>query len=250
MGRSRNERSEPWAARVRERRRSEGWSQRQLATLLGRSYRYIERIEAQFIVPPAADRLRLEAELKINPEESAELRSVGGGLAHRRNTATGNVSSPSAPQMLKESNIVYPQKVSWGPANSLPAGVQIWSMQGEFSIEGGFIPWPELEPEMARILLPWVLINPASYRLVTKEYLRKPDWLVWLIDGSGEWFCDVWLGGDPDRNWDFDGLIRFGDANRRPRAWMVFQRYSGGSYRKLHSLGDTLDEIKIANHSS
>jgi transcriptional regulator with XRE-family HTH domain len=84
MGRPRNERSQAWAEKVREQRIAHGWSQRELGDLLGRSYRFIERIEEEHIVPPEADRLRLEELVKISKEESAELRGTTVPLARLR----------------------------------------------------------------------------------------------------------------------------------------------------------------------
>jgi hypothetical protein len=140
--------------------------------------------------------------------------------------------------------VVYPQKVSWGPVNRLPAGIQIWSIKADTSIEEDFSSWEKLDSEITRILLPWILDYTAGHRFVTRDYYGKSDWLVWLVDQAGNWVCDMWFGGDPDKNWDFDGLIRFGDANSEPRGWITFQRYSDGTYRKLQSLCDTLDQMK------
>jgi len=176
----------------------------------------------------------------LPPEYRAAAAEVLGVEAHVIDEAIGDNRAEV------RSQLIFPQKVSWGPANGLPAGIQVWSIEGEFSMRNEFVPWRDLESEITRILLPWVLTKAENYRLVTQDFRDKIDWLVWLVNPLNEWFCDVWLGGDPDRNWDFDGLTRFGDANSTPRAWITFQRYSDGSYRKLHSIGDTLDQIKAS----
>jgi len=76
MARPRNDRNEAWVAKVRERRLTHGWSQRELAESMGHSFRYIERIEQEVIVPPAAERRRLERKLQITAAESAALRGT------------------------------------------------------------------------------------------------------------------------------------------------------------------------------
>lgn len=96
MGRPRNDRSPEWAALVRARRLAQGWTQEELVERLGRdSVRYIQRIENQHIVPPAADRIRLEAELKIDALESESLR-----IRHREGIPIPQTSEVVAPQHL------------------------------------------------------------------------------------------------------------------------------------------------------
>lgn len=220
-----------------------GWSQPELAERLGRSVRYIQRIESEHIVPLAADRARLEEKLHILSIESEALRADATQQLTASFDMLNIMSTREKAEDLKEVE-VYPQQVSWGPANGFPAGVHVWSVGDGSGLKEYFVAWEEIRKEVASLLIPWILHSPEGYELQTRNYAGKKDWLVWLLNPAAEWFCDVWFGGDPDRNWDFDGLVRFGDANSSPRSWVTFQRYSDGTYRKLHSLSDTLETIK------
>lgn len=135
-----------------------------------------------------------------------------------------------------------PQEVRWGPNDGLPAGISVWSAPDES--DKRFISWDVLEPELMDKLLPQLFADPRGYTLAVLPYNGKADWLVRILDASGEPFCSIWLGGDPDRNWQHDGRVHVGDARASPYAWHTYRRRSDDTYRLEVARVATLDEMK------
>ena len=136
---------------------------------------------------------------------------------------------------------VVAQTVRWGPSDARAAGIRVWNDQGD---EQDFIPWSELKDQLERFLMPQLFAAPTGYAFVTSDHNGKSDWLVQIVDSTGQWYCDVWFGNDPDAGWGFDGLVRVGEPHEAPHVWQVYQRYSDGTYRRLASLSPTIDAYR------
>ncbi len=121
-----------------------------------------------------------------------------------------------------------PQLVRWMPVDGEEAGIRI--------IDGGSIPWDELEREIMNKLLPQVeqLNNFSSYSIIVKDLNAKKNWVVRIVDKNGTEIGGIWFGPDPTKEGaPYDGLIRIGKSFNPPEIWNTFQRYSDDSYRRL-----------------
>lgn len=145
------------------------------------------------------------------------------------------------PSAYRFAGPVVPQIVRWGPSDAQPAGIRIWTTDHS---ERQFISWPNLKAELEDRLLPQLFASPYGYTFETRNYHGKKEWLVQIFDRDGNSHCDVWFGGNPENGWEFDGLIRVGDANETPHVWQVYQRYSDATYRQLFSLHEVIDSVK------
>ena len=143
------------------------------------------------------------------------------------------VESPSVPGVK-----VHPQLVRWGPSDSYPAGLRVWDTN---NVEGEFVYWACLKAELDHKLLPQLFVDPSGYHIDVRDHLTKKHWLVQVIDESGNRYCDLWFGGDPENGWAFDGMVRVGDADVELPVWQTYQRYSDGSYRRLFSRFRSID---------
>jgi hypothetical protein len=133
------------------------------------------------------------------------------------------------------------QQVRWGRPDDRPAGIIVLSAEGA---EVEFIPWAALKRELETRLLPQLFADPHGFTLKTADYHGKSDWLVQVVSPSGEPYCDVWFGPDPESGYAFDGLVRVGDpeAEETP-VWQVYQRFSDGTYRRLAAVTPTIDSL-------
>ena len=137
--------------------------------------------------------------------------------------------------------VCKPQKVRWVASGPKGAGVTVRNVDSHFE---QFITWRDLEPELAARLIPQVLRNPAGCRFEKGDFGGKQDWVVRLLDAEGKAIGYLWLGGDADRNFTWDGLVRVG-GNVPPPVWQIYERYSDGTYRRLHS---RFKQIEDARH--
>jgi hypothetical protein len=152
---------------------------------------------------------------------------------------TSNVSYPQFPRKLPKA-----QRVNWkAGTDAASTGISFWN-EGE-DLED-FLPWSHLEQELTEQLLPKLFGNPTGFRFVVKDHHDKKNWLMRVINEPNNESYDVWLGGDPDNGWAFDGLVRIGNAEapKPPYVWQIYQRYSDGSYRRLPSLYGKLEKAK------
>jgi hypothetical protein len=138
-----------------------------------------------------------------------------------------------------------PQSVRWGPSDGLPAGIK---MSEEGRSGETFVPWSELKEELTSRLLPQLFASPEGFSFITAEHHGKRDWLMYLIDGTGERVAFVWFGVNPMEGWKWDGLVRLGHLERL-EVWQVYQRYSDASYRRLQSMYRTLEQAIALNHN-
>lgn len=137
--------------------------------------------------------------------------------------------------------IIVAQRVRWGPSDGRSAGIRVWNAKDE---EDQFVPWSVLQLELKNNLLPQLFASPAGFTFDLRDYHSKKDWLMQIFRNDTQSFCDVWFGDDPDNAWQFDGLVRVGDAENQPYVWQTYQRYSDGTYRRLSGLTATLDEYE------
>jgi hypothetical protein len=118
-------------------------------------------------------------------------------------------------------------------------GIRIW---GDGKKYEDFLPWPKLKIELDRKLLPQLFADPSGFGFQVFDHHGKPDWVVKLVRSDGTGFCYLWLGGDPGRGWQWDGLIRLGAAEPA-QVWQIYQRYSDGTYRRLASAFRRLEDV-------
>lgn len=125
-----------------------------------------------------------------------------------------------------------PQKIFWGVNQGLGAGAFVESIDGEF------IPFEILEKELnERVINQAPRILPVGSFVSLDSFHGKTDWLVNIKNPNGEVIGSVWIGGNPEDNWNQDGLVRTGRAlsDTSHEVYQVFQRYSDGSYRLVSS---------------
>ena len=125
---------------------------------------------------------------------------------------------------------VTPQQVRWGPNDGLPPGISIIGNKPDF------IPWTRLKPEVeSRLLVQLGRYIPAKCSVEVRDYFERKNWTVRMYDSSKRELGHMWFGGNPDKGWIFDGLVRAGDAvsDKIATVWDTFQRHSDGTYRRV-----------------
>lgn len=126
-----------------------------------------------------------------------------------------------------------PQRVRWGPPDGRAPGIVVDDL-----VDHGFVPWPELQVEIERNLLPQVRAVPMGASAELGDLGDRKNWLIRIMVDGRE-IGNIWFGSDPDNKWKWDGLIRLGDAHTSPPGqspvWQTFERYSDGSYRRVEA---------------
>lgn len=77
MARPRLIRSAAYASMIRDERLRQGWTQEDLGEQIGHDERYVRRIENEYIVPRASERVPLEKALEIEPERARSVLRQG-----------------------------------------------------------------------------------------------------------------------------------------------------------------------------
>jgi transcriptional regulator with XRE-family HTH domain len=130
--------------------------------------------------------------------------------------------------------IAVPQKTRWGPPDRKEAGISIID-----DPDGLFIYWIDLKIEIEQKLLCQLGRHiPDGCKVKVDAFHGRQNWLVRVVTpDTNKNIGYVWFGGDPEKNWAFDGLVRVGDApnDYEAEVWQVFQRYSDGSYRRIEA---------------
>lgn len=196
---------------LRERRRARGWTQAELALKAGYDVRTVQRAEGGGWV-----RVSTVSDLAQVLSCEPSYLQVGQGAS-------------TAPSPVR-------QLVRWGPPDR-GAGIVITDVDGGRPED--FIPWHQLYPELEKRLLPKTFRNPTGYRFVTRDFHGKKDWLVYVIDRTGQDICALWFGGDPLRGGRFDGFIRVGNASQ---VWQTYQRCSDATYVRVDSMYGSVEE--------
>jgi DNA-binding winged helix-turn-helix (wHTH) protein len=133
-----------------------------------------------------------------------------------------------------------PQLVRYRPGDAPGILVENASKEGG----GQFVPWIALQLELERELLPYLgrLFGDRALTVSLVDFKNRRNWRIHIHDGGVNHTGSVWLGGDPYKNWNWDGLVRVGKAidDDHHVVWQVFQRYSDGTYRRIVAL-DTPD---------
>ena len=120
------------------------------------------------------------------------------------------------------------QKIFWGVNQGYKAGAFINSLQG------AFIEWKELKKELEeKVITQCPRIIPVHSKAELKDFYGKKDWTIEIVTPKGQILGSVWVGSDPQKNWNLDGLVRVGHviSDTEWEVWQIFQRYSDGSYR-------------------
>ena len=124
------------------------------------------------------------------------------------------------------------QRVYWGVNQGLPAGAYIENITGEF------IEWSDLKKELeARVVSACPRVIPPNSTVITASFYEKKDWVVHIIGPDHKQVGSVWIGSDPLKNWEQDGLVRTGKTISDTE-WIVYQifaRFPDGSYRTVKS---------------
>jgi len=129
---------------------------------------------------------------------------------------------------LAMSGRAEPQQVRWGPNDGLPTGISIIGPQPDF------IAWRELRSEIESQLLSQLGRHiPTGCSVAVRDYFGRENWTVRILRRGRE-LGHIWFGGNPEDNWNFDGLVRAGEAagGGTSKVWDTFQRYSDGTYRR------------------
>lgn len=135
-------------------------------------------------------------------------------------------------------NQAHGVRVRWGRNDGLPAGIKIF----DANRDDEFLPWRELLAEINSNLLPQMFTDPREWHFVLNNFNGKTDWLVQVVDGQENVFCDVWFGSTPPK-WTHEGFVKIGVADDPSQVWQTYERYSDGSYRLKQSLLPTLDTL-------
>ncbi len=123
-----------------------------------------------------------------------------------------------------------PQCTRWGPDDDLPPGITIDDDPGMF------IPWEDLKEEIEKKLLFQVKEVPIHSKVILGSIHGRENWIVKIMDPNGKEVGHVWFGNNPFNDiWDFDGLVRVGEAFWRDPTpvWQTFRRYSNSTYRRV-----------------
>lgn len=139
-----------------------------------------------------------------------------------------------APSLKGNKNIFLPvkQKVFWS--------VNQGSKPGAFinSFKGAFIDWDDLKKELEKnVITQCPRIIPVKSKVALADFYGKKDWVIHIVDSKANIIGDIWLGGNPLKNWYLDGLVRIGFtiSDTEWEVYQILQRYSDGSYRIIKS---------------
>jgi len=131
------------------------------------------------------------------------------------------------------------QKVQWIPDNDgrgiagLCINNWVMSPNGPVCPESvDFVSWSQLKDELQEKVLPQVRNVPEGSTLALKDSQGQQNWIIQVIEPSGNEVANIWIGNDPSNNWSYDGLIHVGYPYAPLVVWATFQRYSDGSYLK------------------
>jgi hypothetical protein len=95
-----------------------------------------------------------------------------------------------------------------------------------------FLPWSEAATEIASKVLPQVEGIPPGSWLRLDNMGAKTSWVVNIRSPKNEFVGTVFVGGDPQNDWKYDGLLRIAVLNDDIWRYTAFARYSDGSYTK------------------
>jgi transcriptional regulator with XRE-family HTH domain len=173
------------------------------------------------------------------PDRTVLLRIVTEGLKEHSRPAINKIlklakfAALSAEEIAELSAAPVPQLTRWGPVDGKPAGICIGSCSS-----GPFIPWPQLKHEIMQKLLPQVRLVPVGSIVSLGAFRGRANWIIRVLNPTGDEIANIWFGPDPHENWKFDGLVRIGWSRMagdspEPVVWQILQRYSDGSYRRI-----------------
>jgi hypothetical protein len=126
-------------------------------------------------------------------------------------------------------DLIVPQRVKWKPDLNGESGIEI------ISYPGGFVRWEHLKREIESSLLPSVRNLPLHCTVSRGMFRGRGNWIVRVLDDVGSELANIWFGGDPEKDWRFDGLVRIGPGQKSTGhvVWQTWQRYSNGTYRRI-----------------
>jgi hypothetical protein len=133
---------------------------------------------------------------------------------------------------IKSPSVLGGQKIYWGVNQGLDPGAFIENINGEF------IKWDDLKKDLEEKVITQCprVISPGA-KVEMKDFYGKKNWVLEIIDLKGREIGSVWIGGNPDKNWEQDGFIRIGKGISDTQ-WVVYQvlaRFPDGSYRLVKS---------------
>lgn len=124
-----------------------------------------------------------------------------------------------------------PQRVRWMGGHPEEPGILVLSPDCQF------IPWSQAKEEIERELLRQEKRIPRGSHVAAHTLQERPNFVIRIVNSQHIEVGSVWFGGDPEKDWAHDGLVRLGvswDVKKQgPVVWRVMQRYSDGSYRPI-----------------
>jgi hypothetical protein len=141
---------------------------------------------------------------------------------------------------LDQTSLPSAQVVQWIPDNDGrgTAGLCIknWEMKSSSPVclsTNDFVPWNNLRYELEREVLHNVRNVPQGSTLALKNGPQgERNWIIKVVDQTGNEVANIWIGNDPLNSWSYDGLVRVGYPFSPVTVWATFQRYSDGTYRE------------------
>lgn len=158
------------------------------------------------------------------------------------------------PPRFSSAGSLKSQPIPWGPP--IPQFVNFKSgddrhtpgMAVESAYGVGFVPWEALKGELENGVLIYLgrILGDTPLTVAMGEFNGRKNWVIHIQGPTGEHLGYVWLGGDPDNGWRWDGLVRVGETldDRHHVVWQIFQRYSNGTYRRIRAFDSAQDRVR------
>jgi len=95
-----------------------------------------------------------------------------------------------------------------------------------------FVPWEIVKAEIEVKVLPQLKEVSAGSHLGLQDFQGKKNWVVTVTGPNGAIVGNVFFGTNPQKNYDYDGLIWIAIKKGSSYVYSAFQRFSDGSYRR------------------
>jgi hypothetical protein len=144
----------------------------------------------------------------------------------------------ATPWILRQRNNVVPfsdkravpQLVRWSPNRGGVAGIDILTEPSMF------VSWDVLKDQILNALIPQVQNLGVDSSVRLKKFRGRKNWIVAVSDVERKEVANIWFGTNPTNHWAHDGLVRIGPVKKEAtgQVWQTFQRYSDGTYLRIH----------------
>lgn len=197
-----------------------------IAALISRESGRLQVLEEARITATAEARATTIAETRVATSAQAPS-STSVVVSTPRPVPT--MAPPSASPPPSTTSVVVPKPVpvvvGWKP--DYPGGPGI-------CIDGcaDFVPWEIVKAEIEVKVLPQVKEVSAGSHLGLQDFQGKKNWVVTVTGPNGAIVGNVFFGTNPQKNYDYDGLIWMAIKKGSSYVYSAFQRFSDGSYRR------------------